>query len=91
MPARDDRPYVDVLSLTDEDLYLYETVATLENIGHPVTRREVAAVTDMDDDRVDERLAVLARRRLLVRHETAGEPAFEPARRDWSAAPERPR
>lgn len=91
MPAGGDRPYVDVLSLTDSDVYLYETIATLEYIGHPVTRREVAAVTDIEYDRLDHRLGVLTRRGLLVRTESGGEPAFEPARRDWSAAPERPR
>lgn len=91
MTAGDGRPYAGALSLTEADVYLYETIATLEYTGHPVTRQEVAQVADMAGDRIDRRLGVLTRAGLLVRTEWEGETAYEPARRDWSAAPERPR
>jgi hypothetical protein len=86
-----DRPYVDALSLSDVDTYLYETIATLEYTGRPATRAEIAAAADLDDETLDKTLAELTGRGLLVRADASREPAFEPADRGWSAAPEQAR
>jgi predicted transcriptional regulator len=83
-------PYVDAQSLSDVETYVYEAIATLEYTGRPATEPEIAAVVDLDDQTVSEILARLTERGLLVRTERDGEPAFEPARRDWSAAPDWP-
>jgi hypothetical protein len=69
------------------EAYLYETIATLEYIGHPVTRTEIAAVADLDDATVDRTLRDMTERGLLVASDRGSEPAYEPARRDWSVAP----
>lgn len=87
------RARLDTQSLTDVDTYVYETIATLEYTGRPVTRSEIAAVTDLDDEALDESLDNLTGHNLVVRKDsgTDGEPAFEPAERGWSAAPEQGR
>ncbi len=88
MAAGSEQPYVDPQGLEDQDLHLYETIITLEYLGRAVTRSEVGAAAGLSDAEADERLASLTERRLLVRSEPkSGEPEFEPARRDWSAAP----
>jgi hypothetical protein len=81
-------PYAELLSVKDVDSYVYETVATLEYTGRPVTRPEIAAATDLDDQAIDASLAVLADRGMLTRTTDGGEVAFAPAERGWSAAPE---
>ena len=87
------RARLDTQSLTDVDTYVYETIATLEYTGRPVTRSEIAAVTDLDDEALDESLDNLTGHNLVVRKDsgTDGESAFEPAERGWSAAPEQGR
>lgn len=87
------RARLDTQSLTDVDTYVYETIATLEYTGRPVTRSEIAAVTDLDDEALDESLDNLTGHNLVVRKDSGanGEPAFEPAERGWSAAPEQGR
>jgi hypothetical protein len=82
------RPYVDSQSLRDLDTYVYETIATLEYTGRPATRDQIAAVADVEDQVLDETLAELVRRKLLIRSQDGDEPAFEPADRGWSTAPE---
>jgi hypothetical protein len=82
------RPHVDSQSLRDVDTYVYETIATLEYTGRPATRGQIAAVADVEDQVLDETLAELVRRELLIRSEAGGEPAFEPANRGWSTAPD---
>jgi hypothetical protein len=83
-----EQPYVDPQGLEDQDLHLYETIITLEYMGRAVTRSEVSAAAGLSDTEADERLASLTERNLLVRSDARpGEPAFEPARRDWSAVP----
>lgn len=88
MTAGSGRPHVDAQSLNDVDTYVYETIATLEYTGRPATRDEIAAVADLDDQVLDETLTALAERGLLVRVDARGEPAYEPAIRGWSTAPE---
>jgi hypothetical protein len=88
MTADSGRPHVEAQSLNDVDIYVYETIATLEYTGRPATRDEIAAVADLDDQVLDETLTALAERGLLVRVDVGGEPAYEPASRGWSTAPE---
>jgi Holliday junction resolvasome RuvABC ATP-dependent DNA helicase subunit len=83
-----DRSYVDTNSLTDLDTQVYETIATLEYTGQPVTLSQIASTTGLDEQVADETPAALVRRGLLIQRTTSAGPAFEPARRDWSAAPE---
>jgi len=91
MTADSERARMDTQSLTDVDTYVYETIATLEYTGRPATRSQIAAVTDLDDQALDESLTSLADHHLIVSAKNRGEPAFEPAQRGWSAAPERGR
>jgi hypothetical protein len=93
MNADSGRPGLDTQSLTDVDTYVYETIATLEYTGRPVTRGQVAAVTDLDDQALGESLGSLIGHGLVVRTGRGpdGEPGFEPAQRGWSAAPEQGR
>jgi hypothetical protein len=88
MTADSDRPYVDTVSLTDVDTHVYEAIATLEYTGRPATRSQIAAVAGLDDQALDQTLAKLAGRGMLTRSDVDGEPAFEPADRGWSAAPD---
>lgn len=86
-----EQPYVDPQSLGDQDMHLYEAIATLEWLGRPVTRSQIGTALNVADDELDEMLRLLTERRLLVRAEQSrGEPAFLPARRDWSAVPDEP-
>lgn len=84
---------LDTQSLTDVDTYVYETIATLEYTGRPATRAQIAAVTDLDDEALDESLGNLTAHKLVVRTDGGadGEPGFEPAQRGWSAVPEQGR
>ena len=87
MTGDGDQPYVDPQTLEDRDMLVYETVATLEFLGRTPTRSQIGAAAGVDDGELDELLRSLTERHLLVRSEAAGEPAFEPARRDFSAVP----
>jgi hypothetical protein len=89
MGTSNDRPYAEPMSMNEVEAYLYEAVATLEYIGHPVTRTEIAAVADLDDTTIDRTLRDMTDRGLLVQGDYDGEPAYEPARRDWSVAPDK--
>lgn len=88
MSSGGDSPHVDAQSLRDLDTYVYETIATLEYTGRPATRGQIAAVAELDDRVLDETLADLVGRGLLVRFDAGDEPGFEPADRGWSTAPE---
>jgi hypothetical protein len=88
MGTDSDRPNVDTMSLTDTDTYVYETIATLEYTGLPATRGQVAAAADLDDQTLDDALAKLVGRGMLTRRDADGQPAFEPAGRGWSVAPQ---
>jgi hypothetical protein len=88
MSSDSEHPYVDTVSLTDSDTYVYETIATLEYTGRPATRSQIAAAAGLDEQALDDRLADLVRRGMLTRSDVGGEPAFEPAERGWSAAPD---
>jgi hypothetical protein len=83
-------PFVDAQALSDADAYVYEAIATLEYSGRPVTRAEIIAETDLDDETTNEILDELTGRGVLVRTRSADREAYELARRDWSAAPDTP-
>jgi hypothetical protein len=93
MNADSGRADLDTQSLTDVDTYVYETIATLEYTGRPATRSQVAAVTDLDDQALDESLGNLIDHGLVVSTDNGpdGEAVLEPAQRGWSAAPEQRR
>ncbi len=88
MPERGDPPYVEPISLTDVDTYLYEAIATMEYTGQPVTRDEIKAVAGLDDTTLDTALAELTQRGLLIQTPGDGGPVYEPTDRGWSTAPE---
>ena len=88
VPERGDPPYVEPISLTDTDTYLYEAIATMEYTGQPVTRDEIKAAAGLDDATLDAALAELTRRGLLTRATADGGTVYEPAHRGWSTAPE---
>ncbi|HEY3976720.1 MAG TPA: hypothetical protein VGM79_05565 [Streptosporangiaceae bacterium] len=90
MTGDGDQPYVDPQTLGDRDMQVYETVATLEFLGRVPTRSQIGAAAGVEDGELDEMLRSLTERHLLVRSQADGEPAFQPARRDWSAVPEDP-
>jgi|HubBroStandDraft_3_1064219.scaffolds.fasta_scaffold173114_2 hypothetical protein len=90
MTADGGQPYVDPQGLADPDMHLYEAVVTLEYLGRPVTRSQIGRAAQVPGSELDRRLDDLTRRRLLIRSDEDGEPAFQPARRDWSAAPGEP-
>jgi DNA-binding IclR family transcriptional regulator len=83
-------PFVDAQYFTDLDAYVYEAVATLEYSGSPVTGSEIVAATDLDDHTAADVLDALTEHGVLRRTRSEGEDAFELARRDWSATPDRP-
>ena len=88
MPERDEPVYVEPVSLTDTDTYLYEAIATMEYTGQPVTRDEIQAVAGLDDATLDRALDELTRRGLLTRATVDDAPVYEPADRGWSTAPD---
>jgi len=90
MASDSDRPVVDAQALSDLDAYVYEAVATLEYSGRPVTRTEIVATTDLDDETTSEILDELTEHGVLVRTQAGGGEAYELGRRDWSAAPDTP-
>lgn len=82
MGTSSDRPYAEPMSMNEVEAYLYEAIATLGYIGHPVTRTEIAVVADLDDSTVDRTLRDLTNQGFLVQGDYGGEPTYEAARRD---------
>jgi RIO-like serine/threonine protein kinase len=80
------RPYVDALSMSAEDVLVYEAVATLEGAGRAVTRSRIAAIAGLDSRALDRALSRLTDRQALVRTQAEDEPGYELAHRDWRAA-----
>lgn len=50
MNASGDSRSVEPMRLTGAEAYVYEAIATLEYLGRPVTRAEIAVVTDQAAD-----------------------------------------
>ena len=80
------RPYVDALSMSAEDVLVYEAIATLEGAGRTVTRSQIAAIAGLDDHALDTSLSRLTDRQALVCTQGESEPGYELAHRDWRAA-----
>jgi len=81
---------LDVQSLSDTTVMIYEAIATLEFSGQRTSLRNIAWATSLPEPSVDAQLADMARRGLLrVTEEKADDgPVYIPAQRGWSAAPE---
>jgi len=81
---------LDVQSLSDTTVMIYEAIATLEFSGQRTSLRNIARATSLPEPSVDAQLADMARRGLLrVTEEKADDgPVYIPAQRGWSAAPE---
>ncbi len=73
MPERRVRP----LGLTDTESYVYETIASLQYAGHPVTREELVATADLDDETLDWAIAALAGRQLVTVSTVPGEQTYQ--------------
>jgi RIO-like serine/threonine protein kinase len=80
------RPYVDALSMSAEDVLVYEAVATLEGAGRVVTGPQIAAIAGLDSRALDTALNRLTDRQVLVRTQTEDETGYRLAHRDWRAA-----
>jgi RIO-like serine/threonine protein kinase len=80
------RPYVDALSMSAEDVLVYEAVATLEGAGRVVTGPQIAAVAGLDSRVLDMALNKLTDRQVLIRTQAEGESEYRLAHRDWRAA-----
>ena len=89
MGPHGDRPYAEPMRMNEVEAYLYEAIATLEYIGHPVTRSELAAVADLDEATIEATLRDMTSQGFLVEGDHEGEPAYEPATRGWSVAPDK--
>src|SRR6266550_589098 len=76
--------------VSDVDVYVYETVATLEYARAPVTRDQILPVTDRDNRTVSQALRRLTQWHVLLRSETDAGPCYALARRDWSVTPDIP-
>jgi hypothetical protein len=81
---------LDVQSLSDTTVMIYEAIATLEFSGQRPSRRNIAGATSLSQPSLDEQLADMTRRGLLrISDEKADDgPVYIPAQRGWSAAPE---
>jgi hypothetical protein len=84
MGTNSDRPYVEPITMNEVEIYLYEAIAELEYIGRLVTKTEIAAVAYLDDATIEQTLHDMTERGLLVQSDCGSEPAYQPARRDWS-------
>jgi hypothetical protein len=81
---------MDVQSLSDTTVMIYEAIATLEFSGQRPSRRKIADATSLSQPSLDEQLADMTRRGLLrISDENADDGrVYIPAQRGWSAAPE---
>jgi hypothetical protein len=81
------QPPVDAQTVSDAGLEIFEAIATLEFTGHRASRPAIAAATRRDPVLVGETLDELTAYGLLTVTDDDGEPAYVPARRDWSTQP----
>lgn len=86
-PGHQDNPRVDTQSLTDLATHIYETVATLEYAGQPVSQDAIAAATQLPPGELEPVLQGLVRRGLLTSTGAGDSRRYQPARRDWSTQP----
>jgi hypothetical protein len=88
MAGQYDRSPATALGDTDAGSLVYETIATLEYTGRPVTRGEIAEATGLELGELDQVLSTLTEQgQLTCGRNLDGEPAFAPSSRGWSANP----
>ena len=93
MTAPGDQPFADQVSLLGLEADVYEAIATLEFLGRPLTAADITAATGvagLHEPTVLAALRSLTDRGLLAVTDIGAEPAYQPASRGWSAAPEQP-
>ena len=85
-----DRAGLDVQSLPDTALVIYEAIATLEYTGRRTSLGNIATATSLARPSVDKILAEMTRRGLIQSRDEQAEdgPVYVPAQRGWSAAPD---
>jgi hypothetical protein len=85
-----DRVGLDVQSLPDSALVIYEAIATLEYCGRRPSLGNIATATSLARPSVGKELAEMTRRGLIQSRDEQGEdgPVYVPAQRGWSAAPD---
>ncbi|HUB39653.1 MAG TPA: hypothetical protein VMA72_12435 [Streptosporangiaceae bacterium] len=90
MADKADPVRLDVQSLSDTTVMIYEAIATLEFSGQRPSRSKLAEATSLSAQSLDEQLADMTRRGLLrITDEKADDgPVYIPAQRGWSASPE---
>jgi hypothetical protein len=90
LTADHDQPFLeqDQITLTDLDARVYEAIATLEFIGHPVKTADIATSAGLDERTTRRALKSLTRRGVLTPRGRGADPSYEPSYRGWSAAPE---
>lgn len=81
------RPYVDALSMNDEEAQVYEAIAALEYSGRPVSRWEIVHAAGLDEPRVDDALRALTEREAVIRRGSGEQAEYEPANREWMVTP----
>lgn len=82
------QPPVDAQTVSDTGLEIFEAIVTLEYTGRRASRPAIAAATRRDQSVVGEALDEMTRHGLLTVTDAEGEPAYVPARRDWSTQPD---
>lgn len=79
MSDNSERLYVEPMRLTDAESYVYEAIATLEYLGRPATRDEIAKVADLSDSSISRILYGLAGERLIEERPAESGPDDGPA------------
>jgi hypothetical protein len=82
------QPPVDAQTVSDTGLEIFEAIATLEYTGRRASRPAIVAATRRDEALVGEALDEMTAHGLLTVTDEDGEPAYVPARRDWSTKPD---
>jgi hypothetical protein len=80
-------PYVEPLSLSEQEAQVYEAIAALEYSGRPASRWEIACASDLDGTTVDTALHALTERRAVIRRGCGDQAEYEPASRAWTVMP----
>jgi hypothetical protein len=90
MPDEVDPARLDVQSLPDSAVMIYEAIATLEFCGQRASFGNIASATTLSRPTVDKQLADMTRRGLLQTTDEQADdgPVYMPAQRSWSAAPD---
>jgi len=82
------QPSVDAQTVSDAGLEIFEAVATLEYTGRRASRPAIVTATRRDQAVVADLLDEMTAHGLLTVTIEGGEPAYVPARRDWSTQPD---